>query len=180
MWFIIGQIFGVLVIVACVINNQFPKRWQMLVGFAVVNVLSTFNLLLVGAGLTVCFPCVVAAIHCPINAYKAKKEIEEKVWEKIFFGFLYFLSWGIGFYISFKNGTASWLDAMPFVATAFFVGSVFVKKERNVRLCTLSNTLIYLVYDMIFYNIAFLAKLFNAISIFIARYRYRDKDKKKV
>ena len=82
---ILGQIFGIVIMILCVINTQFPKRWQMLLCTSLVNLFSSLNQLLVGSGLTACFLCAVATIHCAINSYKAKREIPERLWEKILF-----------------------------------------------------------------------------------------------
>ena len=47
----------------------------MLLGNAVLNLLSTLNQFLVGAGLTAALVCALATVHCPINAYKVKLAI---------------------------------------------------------------------------------------------------------
>ena len=70
---IIGQIFGILTTLCAIISTQMPKRWQMMLGTMVVNILSALNVLFVGAGLTVCMANIVASVHAPINAYRAKK-----------------------------------------------------------------------------------------------------------
>ena len=172
---ILGQICGIIIMILCVINTQFPKRWQMLLCSAVVNLFSSLNQLLVGSGLTACFLCAVATVHCSINSYKAKKEIPEKLWEKILFIALYFTAWGIGFSFSFQNGTPLYLDLMTFAATIFFIGIVLLPKERDMRLCTLGNSVIYFTYDTINLNIAAVAKMFSIISVIVALIRYRNK-----
>jgi hypothetical protein len=48
-------------------------------------------------------------------------------------------------------------------------------RERDMRLCTLGNSIIYFTYDSINLNIAAIAKLFNIISVVIALIRYRKK-----
>ena len=174
----IGQIFGILTTVAAVISTQLPKRWQMMLAFMAVNAFSALNVLLVGAGLTACMACIVAVIHSPVNAYRAKKNIDSPLWEKLTFSALYVIAWGIGFYLSVKNGTASWFDVMPLVATGFFVASMLVKKENNIRLCTLGNASIYVAYHIIFKSLGVLAQAFELISILIALYRYRKKPPK--
>ena len=173
----IGQICGVIVMIGCIVSSQMPKRWQILLGYAIVNLFSSLNQLFVGAGLTSCFLCAVATVHCLINAYKAKKGLVEHLWEKVFFIVLYLIAWSIGFVLSFKNGTPLYLDLMTFVATVFFVGQVLLPKERDIRLSTLGNSLVYFIYDTINLNIAAVAKLFNVISVIIALIRYRNKEK---
>ena len=138
---ILGQIFGIVIMILCVINTQFPKRWQMLLCTSLVNLFSSLNQLLVGSGLTACFLCAVATVHCAINSYKAKREISERLWEKILFIALYFTAWGIGFAFSLGNGTPLYLDLMTLVATIFFMGIVLIPRERDMRLCTQQRSL---------------------------------------
>jgi hypothetical protein len=176
---IFGQVCGVIIMIGCIVSSQLPKRWQILLGYSIINLFSSLNQLFVGAGLTSCFICGIATIHCAINAYKAKKDITEHLWEKIIFCILYLVAWGIGFAVSFKNGTPLYLDIMTLVATLLFFGQVFCKKERDIRLCILGNSAVYFMYDSINLNIAAVAKLFNIISVVIALIRYRNKDTKR-
>ncbi|MBO5279677.1 MAG: YgjV family protein [Clostridia bacterium] len=173
---IIGQICGVLVFIGCVLCTQFPKRWQMLLVLGLVNLFSVPNQLLVGSGLTAGLLCSVATVNCFLNAYKSKKGFKEHLWENIVFAVLYFTAWGIGFAASFKNGTPNYLDAFTFVATIFFLGQVFLPKERDMRICTMGNSFMYFLYDGINLNVAAFAKLFALVSAAIALIRYRKKD----
>ena len=173
---IIGQICGVLVFIGCVLCTQFPKRWQMLLVLGLVNLFSVPNQLLVGSGLTAGLLCSVATVNCFLNAYKSKKGFKEHLWENIVFAVLYFTAWGIGFAASFKNGTPNYLDAFTFVATIFFLGQVFLPKERDMRICTMGNSFMYFLYDGINLNVAAFAKRFALVSAAIALIRYRKKD----
>ena len=172
---IAGQVFGILVTVSCVITAQFPKRWQIMLGFSVINLFSTLNQYLIGAGLTVCFPCIVAVVHCLVSAVRAKRESETPLWEKLFFSALYFVGWGVGFVLSVRNGTAGWMDAMPLLATVFFVLSVFVPREQHTRFWSFANSFVYFVYDLLHLNVAAVAKLFNMTSLAIAMIRFRKR-----
>jgi hypothetical protein len=172
---ILGQIFGVLVTVSCVITAQLPKRWQIMLGLSAINLFSTLNQYLVGGGLTVCFPCIVAVVNCLINAVRAKRGRATPMWENLLFSVLYFGGWGAGFALSVQGGTASWMDAMPLLATAFFVLSVFVPKEQHTRFWTFCNSLVYFIFDLLHLNVAALAKLFNMTSLVIAMLRYRKR-----
>ena len=175
---IIGQVCGILVMIGCILTNQFPKRWHMLLGYAFINLFSSLNQLFVGAGLTSCFLCAVATVHCTINAYKSKKELPIKAWENVLFSVIYLIAWSVGFAFSSKNGTPLYLDAMTFIATIFFIGSTLLPKERDMRLCTFANSFVYFIYDLINLNVAFVAKLFSMISVIVALYRYREKKPK--
>ena len=175
---IIGQILGVLVILGCILVNQLPKRWQMLLCSAALNLLAAFNQLLVGAGFTACIASLIAVIHCPINAYKSKKGLPTRLWENILFALLYLGGWLVGFFLSSKNGTPLYLDLMILAATIAFLGTVFLPDEQDIRRCNLVNSLIYFIYDTINLNIAALAKLFSMISAIVALVRYRKKPTK--
>jgi len=176
---ILGQILGVIVTVLCIVVTQFPKRWQILVGNAIANICSAANMFLVGkdptSTVTAVFPCIVAVIHCTYNAYRAKKELPSSVGEKVFFSLLYLAAWGVGFVLSLLGGTASALDLLPLLATAFFVASVFMPRERNMRLCMLGNATVYIIYNAILFNSAIFAHIFTVVSILIALFRYREK-----
>ena len=173
---ILGQACGILVMIGCIVSSQLPKRWQIMIGFALVNLFSSFNQLLVGAGLTACFLNAVATVHCSINAYKAKKEIPERLWENILFGLLYLAAWSVGFVSSLRRGVPLYLDLMTFAATVLFLGSVLLPRERDIRLCSFGNSFIYFVYDCINLNVAAVAKLINMVSLVIALIRYRKQD----
>ena len=62
------------------------------------------------------------------------------------------------------------------MATIFFLGQVFLPKERDMRICTMGNSLMYFLYDSINLNVAAFAKLFALASALIALIRYRKKD----
>lgn len=172
---LVGQVCGVLIIILSVIATQFPKRWQILLVFAAMNLFSVVNQLLVGSGLASAFGCAAAAIHCPINAYKAKKELPTRPIENILWGVVYFAAWGLGVFVSAKLGTASWLDIFPLLGTITFLGSVFVPKERDVRLFTFANSFVYCIYNIINLNVAAVSQILAMISVIIALIRYREK-----
>lgn len=172
---LIGQILGIFVIIGCIINAQFPKRWQMLLCQVTLNVLSAANYLLLGQGLAAALPCVVAAVHCTVNIVRDRKDKPAPLWEKGAFIALYPVAWGVGFLISVNNGTASPLHLIPLAALAFFVSSVSVKKEQLMRCFTLCNAVMYLIYNIIYMNVALVAHVFTIVSVLIALFRYRNK-----
>ena len=172
---IIGQVFGVLVIITSVISMQLSKRWQILVALAVLNLFLVFNQILLGMSFSATLGCVLASIHCPINAYKAKKGLPTSRIENVIWSVLYLASWGLGIYISARLGIASWRDILPFFGIITFLCSVFVSKERDVRIFTLLNALVYLVYNLLHLNIAALSQVLMIISVVIALIRYREK-----
>lgn len=175
---ILAQFFGILVTIGCIVTNQLSKRWQILLGQAFINIFSVFNQLFIGASFTVPLLCSVAVIHCLINSFKSKKCLPIKKWENIVFCVAYLVTWSIGFVFSQKSGTPIYFDIMSLLATLCFIGITLLPKERDIRICTLSNMLIYFIYDLINLNVAALGKLFGVISTVIAMIRYREKKTK--
>ena len=143
----IGQICGVLIVVVMVITMQLPKRWQMLCGNAVLNLLSTVNQFLVGSGFAACLVCGLATIHCPFNAYKVKKGKPITMTENIVWTILYLVAWGIGAAIPLMNGAFSPMDLFPLLSTFCYFGTVFCARERDIRLCSFANSFVYFIYD---------------------------------
>ena len=172
---IIGQILGIAVIIGCILNAQLPKRWQMLLGQVFLNVISAINMLLLSQGLAACLPCFVASLHCAVNLIRDRKSKPAPIWETIIFCALYPVAWGVGFMISVHNGTASPLHLIPLLALAFFIASVLATKEQLMRLFIIGNSAVYVVYDLIFPNVAVFAFVFTIISAVIALIRYRKK-----
>ena len=172
---LIGQILGIIVIIGCILNAQFPKRWQMLLGQVFLNVISATNMLLLDQGLAACLPCFVAAAHCVANVIRDRKSKPAPLWETVIFCALYPIAWGVGFAISVYNGTASPLHLIPLLALAFFIASVLATKEQLMRLFIIGNSAVYVVYDLIFPNVAVFAFVFTIISALIAILRYRKK-----
>ena len=173
---LVGQILGLIVIIGCILNAQLPKRWHMLLGQVFLNILSATNMFLLDQGLAACLPCFVASAHCMANVIRDRKNKPAPLWETIFFCSLYPIAWGIGFSISISNGTASPLHLIPLLALAFFILSVLAKNEQLMRLYTLGNSAVYVVYDLIFPNVAVFAFIFTIISLLIALVRYRKKN----
>lgn len=170
-----GQICGILIIILSAISTQFPKRWQILLVFAGMNFLSVINQLCVGAGYASAIGCAIAAIHCPINSYKARKGRPTSLLENVLWSILYFAAWGVGVFIAAQLGKASWLDVFPLLGTITFLFSVFLPKERDVRIFTFANSLVYCIYNAINLNVAAVSQVLAMISVIVALIRYREK-----
>lgn len=172
---ILGQAFGVLAIIASVISMQLSKRWQILLALSFLNLFLVFNQLFLGMSFSSIIGCGLAAVHCPINAYKVKKGMRTSRVENVIWSVLYFVSWGVGVYISARMGMASWMDILPFFGVLTFIISIYVPKERDVRIFTFLNALVYLVYNALNLNVAAISQVLTMISIIVALVRYREK-----
>ena len=172
---LVGQACGVLIIIINPFATQFPKRWQIMLMFSLINFISAINQLCVGNGFASALGCGIAVIHCAINAVKAKKGIDTKKLENILWAVAYFAAWGFGVYLAARMGKASWLDVFPFLGTVAFLGSVFFTKGREIRISTFANNLIYFAYNIINLNVTAVSQLITMISVVIALIRFRDK-----
>ena len=172
---IVGQALGVLAIIISVVSMQLKKRWQILLALAMLNLSLVFNQIFLGMSPSAILGCALASVHCPISAYKVKKGMTITRLENIIWSVLYFVSWGVGLYLAAQMGVISWLDALPFLGIVTFICSVFVPKERDVRIFTLLNSLVYLVYNALNLNIAAISQVLTIISVVVALIRYREK-----
>lgn len=172
---IIGQAFGILAIAVSVVSMQLKKRWQILLALAFLNLFLVLNQSFLGMSPSAIIGCGLAAVHCPINAYKVKKGIAVSRLENVIWSILYLASWGTGLYLAAQMGVISWLDALPFLGIVTFICSVFVPKERDVRVFTLLNALVYLVYNALNLNVAAVSQVLTIISVVVALVRYREK-----
>lgn len=172
---IVGQIIGILVIIGCVLNAQFPKRWQMLLCQVFLNAFAGLNIVLMDQGLTASIPCALGAVHCTVNLIRDIKKKPAPLSETIIFCSLYPVVWGISFAISVFGGTASPLDLLTLAATACFVAMVLVPNEQLMRVFAIGNALAYAIYHIIGGNLMLFAYVFTIISGTIALLRYHFK-----
>jgi len=171
----IGQIIGIIVIIGCIVNGQFPKKWQVLMGQVFLNILSAINMFLVGAGYAAIIPALIASVHCAINMVRSRKDLKSPIIQEIIFSVLYLAGWGVGFYISCSQGKSPWFEFLPLVAVAFFVAALLTSKIQLMRLFYIGNASMYVIYNIIYPNSAIFAHIFTIISFLVAMFRYRDK-----
>ena len=172
----IGQILGIVVTVGCIVIAQFPKKWQILGGQAFINVISAINMYLLGQGLVAAIPCIVASVHCTVNCIiNIAGNKKPSILREIIFSCFYIIGWGIGFYISFMNGEASPFAIMPLIAVGFFIAAVLSPTEQMMRIFSICNACVYVIYNIIYWNSAVFAHIFTIISFLIAIFRYREK-----
>ena len=176
---IIGQILGIIVIIGSIINGQFPKKWQVLMGQIVLNLLSATNMFLVGAGYAAIIPSLIASVHCTINMIRSKKGLTSPIIQEIIFSILYLIGWGMGFYLSCSSGKSPWFEFLPLIAVAFFIAALLTTRIQLMRLFYIGNASMYVIYNIIYPNSAIFAHLFSISSFLVAMFRYREKKDKK-
>ena len=173
---IIGQIIGIIVIIGCIVNGQFPKKWQVLMGQIFLNLLSATNMFLVGAGYAAIIPALIASVHCTINMVRSKNQLKSPLIQEIIFSILYLGGWGLGFYFSIMEGKNPLFEFLPLIAVAFFVAALLTTKTQIMRLFYIGNASMYVIYNIIYPNSAIFAHIFTIVSFLIAIFRYRNKD----
>ena len=139
MEFIIAQILGVLGTLANIISMQLKKKRQILICFIFAGVLFSANYLLLG-GYTVAVVCMVATLQTFVSLMFEKKEKEIPKWLIVSF----FILSLIGAIVSYQ----SILDIFPILGGITYTWAIVQKQEKNIRLITLVNYTLWLVYDI--------------------------------
>ena len=174
-----AQAAGILILVFCVVQPLFKKKWQMLIVAAAINLLGAFNnLVLVGLGSGVIL-CLVAVAQTVFNYVHTIKEEEVPLWEKIVFTVLY-LGCGIfGFltatsFAPFANVLLTLREILPIVGALFLMISVFASNAQNMRKFSLVSAIIWLIYYTCILSTTALAEIFAVATTCFALYKYRQ------
>lgn len=86
---------------------------------------------------------------------------------------LYTVGGLLPYIVSGTLGSFGWLDLLPIIAALLLMYSVIQKEEQKMRIFSLSNATVFLIYHAILKNTQFFAQLINIISIISALIRYR-------
>jgi len=172
---IAGQIVGVVQIILYIVSMQLSKRTHMLFAFSALNLSSFLNLFLIGAEISSFMGCIIATVHCLINGILSLKGHKSSLVENLLWCAVYIASWSFGMVITVRSGNFKLIELLPFVALIFYFGTVFFLKERNIRLCTMGNSVAFLIYNLCYMNVAAVAQILSIISTVIALIRYREK-----
>lgn len=165
MSYYIGQIFGLLVTVSVVLSLQMKKKGQILALSIIVNLFSVGNILLLDGFNSAVLVNVLACLQILMTFWHEKKNLAVPLWEKLLFFALYMVLCVLGYHKP--------LDLLSFVAAAFYMLSVFQKKEQTMRLFLLGNMSTWAVYHLILRSTSFFAQLAGITSSVIALVRYR-------
>ena len=167
MQYLIGQFFGILVTVCCLIFPFFKKKWQMLLDTTASNLFMILNLLLlgeVGSGIIV---CMVAILQNLLSFWHIKTDKPISRGENILFLILYVCLGLIGF-------QRIW-DLLPVIGAVFNMLATFQRDEQRTRWLALCNVSFYFVYFVIIGSSTMLAELVAICSTVIALIKYRRK-----
>ena len=175
----IGQMFGILVTILCIVGPFFKKKWMMLVNVIAMNFFMALNYLLIGAFGSALFMCVVAVVQSIISLVHTLKDTKVTLAEQIIFFVLYVVCGFFGMVtapgfvpvVNFKN----MLELLPIIGAVLNMISVFVRDEQKTRKYILLNASVWSVYTATIWSTTFFAEFIAVISTSIAMYKYRKK-----
>ena len=179
MWYILGQICGLLSTVLTVVLPFFRKKWQILLANVGINLLVASNMVLIGQMGSAVFLCLVAVVQSVISMVHDNKGTAAGLVEKILFMALYV---GFGFFgIVTAPGfvpAITWanvLELLPIVGALMMMFSVFAKETQTMRKFLLVNAIVWTVYTGCVGSTVFFTDLTSAVSSMAALYKYRKK-----
>ncbi len=162
--FIVAQFLGILVIILNVISMQMKEKKNILLCFLFINIFSSINYFLLesNSGAIICF---FAIIQLLINNFFEKRG---KNISKIIIAIYIIISIFLGM-ITYN----SFIDIIPIICSILFIFSIIQTKEKYIRILSLLNVLIWIVYGIICkaYTAA-ISDLITTISTLIGIYRF--------
>ncbi len=185
MAYTIGQLFGIVVTVLCLIGSFWKKKWQMNMNTFAANLCGILNLILIGKGFSTaiimngvaCVQTVIGTVHL----FTGKKVATA---ERIIFIALYAILGLTGLVTSEQFVPAvnlhNLIELMPIFGAVLLGISVFIRDEQTSRKFGLANAGIYLVYFIILGSTQVLAQIGSIVMTSIALYTYRKKPAKEV
>ena len=163
----IGQAFGILSSICCLIMPLWKKKWQMLVTSAISNVAAAVNLVLLGEYGSAAIINLVATVQVLISLWHVQKEKPVTRAENVIFFIAYVVLGCIGL----KNA----LDVLPIIGVLIYMFTAFQRDEQKSRMFTLANSLVFLAYYLVLGSTVVFAEIFAAVSSIIALIKYRKK-----
>lgn len=162
--FLLAQIIGLIGVIVNIVSIQLKNKKNILMLFLIANVLFgiTFFLLKSYTGSVI---CLIAAIQTYINNIFVNNG---KVLPKKLI-ILFILISAIAGFLSYK----SIVDIMPVMSSVLYIFSIVQSNEKNIRLLTFLNMLLWSVFDIVVgaYT-ASISDIIFLISTIVAIYRY--------
>lgn len=163
----IGQAFGILSTLCCLVMPLMKKKWQMLAFSAVANVAATMNLVFLGEIGSAAIINLVATVQVLISLYHVQKEKPVTKIENVIF-FIAYVALGL-------VGLHKAIDVLPIIGVLIYMFLAFQRDEQKSRVLTLANSLVFLVYYLIIGSTVVFAEIFAALSSIIGLIKYRKK-----
>lgn len=163
----IGQAFGVLSSLCCLVMPLMKKKWQMLVISAVSNVAATLNLVFLGEFGSAAIINLVATVQVLVSLWHVQKIKPVTRIENAAF-FIAYVALGC---IGLKKG----IDVLPIIGVILYMFMCFQRDEQKSRVFTLLNSLVFFAYYLILGSTVVFAEIFAAVSSIVALIKYRKR-----
>ena len=169
--FFLAQFFGILIIISNVIAMQLKDKKNIIFMFFLINIFATINYFLLESysGALICFFAIIQLFVN--NLYERRSMPVPKSIIAVYIAVSIIMG-----AVTFKGI----IDVIPIICSILFTLSIIQSKEKNIRLITLLNVLLWIFYGIICkaYTAA-LSDLITTISTLIGIYRFDIKKYKK-
>lgn len=181
MQYILGQIFGLLATLCCIVVPFFSKKWQMLSMNIAINLFMMLNFTLIGEVSTATWLCALAAVQSVLSLIHTLRNTSVRTFEQVLFWILYPLVGLIGlvgapgfvFEISLRN----LVELLPICGSLFSMSFVFVRDEQKARYLLLATSTVWASYAAIMGATSFFAEFISILVDLAAIFKYRKKEK---
>lgn len=163
--YIIGQGFGLLASLCCLIQPLWKKKWQIMVAASCSNLFAIFNLMLLnqfGSGMII---CAVGVLQGMVSLWHLKTNKPILRAENIVFFILYV---GCGL-LGFKG----LIDVLPIAGSILYMLMAFQRDEQKSRWLLLGNAAVFFAYYALVGSTTVIAEVFAIITSCAALYKYR-------
>lgn len=179
--YFIGQFFGILASVLCILTPLFKRKWQMLAVNIATNILMLLNFVLIGEVGSAAFLCFVGSVQPLVTLIRTLRNTETPKWELVLFFCLYL---GLGFFGYFTAPTFVWaftwknlLELLPIVGAVLNMAFVSIRDEQHARWCLLGVSSVWAIYTGIVGATTFFAEAALLVTTIAAMIRYRKDGK---
>ena len=166
--YIIGQGFGLLASLCCLIQPLWKKKWQIMVAGTGSNLFAVFNLLLLGQFGSGAVICAVGVVQGLVALWHLKADKPILRLENILFFILYV---GCGLL-----GYKGLIDVLPIVGSMLYMLMAFQRDEQKSRWLLLGNAIVFFLYYALVGSTTVIAEVFAIITSSVALYKYRPRN----
>ena len=169
--FIAAQIMGILVLILHILSMQMNDKKKIIFMLVLINIFSAINFILLGS-VSGALICGFAVMQVMVNKYFESKM--DRVPKSIVVIYIV-ISIIIGV-VSFKK----LVDVIPTICSIMYSITILQSKEKNIRILSLVNMLLWVVFDLSYgaYTTV-LSDFVTVISTLVGMYRFDYKKIKK-
>jgi len=163
----IGQAFGIVSTLCCLVMPLWKKKWQMLVSSCLANITAALNLIFIGDAGSAIYINILATVQvCVAMWHLLKNKLVTRAENIVFF--LAYLGLGL-------LGYKKTIDILPIVAVLIYMFVSFQRDEQKSRWLILANSAVFFIYYIIVGSTVVFAELVALVSSTIGLWKYRKK-----